>query len=190
MASSVLPLERFFNSLTLIEGEYYELVKEIISSHKKMKQKDIENIFLLISNLKEFIYVNGDDAEKDMVNYSALSGKVKRAKSFMDIEEILRKHCVELYCKKLGISYSENMDMTAIMTELTMKQLAQLFVGRKAMENDIYKEVFDEILRVDLSPECSFATFTTATEQDSQIGRKLAEHNQVIIERLKAASYE
>jgi len=185
--SSLLPLERFLINYQIIT-EATPIIAKTLSKFKG-EHNIVCNTLITVGSLLLFLrsmqppYRQNDSQEE--LN-AILNETIDENDSPALTNDKLQNLVAKLYLEKLGLPLSKEVYKN-LQTKLKIHELTLLVIGRSKMENDTYKDVFDEMLKHDFMPNQSFDHMLHDENQESDLGRRLAIHNNQIRNELKNA---
>lgn len=187
MITSILPLERFLNSYTLLPKEYEKNLAEKFLcpfKNKTLNTQDINNLerFLMLISIQSELEI---EYKKKMTGLKILNTVFDSDKPFDKFLTSFSEEIFSFYLTELGIDVKK-VNFSNLEDKLSFAKMLQLLIGRRAMKNDLYEEVFDQMLKVDLGfLDMTFDEFIHDQTQKSLTGKTLAEHNAIIRKQLQ-----
>jgi len=191
MAATVQPLLRLLECFTLAEKEQLKCVHELYKKHKKQifegkGQQQWEGILhqlsIVLASSKEL--QNEGESDDGEILVSNCMEKLQACSSLKAMEKILRDTLLKITVSILELS-ELTVDPDIILEKIQHINLAQLLQARAAMMGNEFQKVFEHMLQADFS-EQGIDDFLHNTEQASEIGKKVAKHNQQVAKELSA----
>jgi hypothetical protein len=181
VANTVLPLEKMLADLPVFDPSLKDHLTRFWAA-QELEDKVFKTFILCLVAINatrhKSHYVEEVGSLTDIIwtTESSNGGKFVSPKTLLNV---LFKHLIN---EILGDSTTELNEaaIEALMQRIPIEKLMNLVIASQRMEHDEYRVIYLEFLKMDLFGERDVDDFLHHVQQDSDIGRDLARHNQAI----------
>jgi len=192
---STSEFNRFFESYKIIDQNYHLILSSILEKHSKeiLHPEHFiawENILFCASNFEllelEIRRAGAQPSSRQFLGLAVLNQVMKESKTLHEISINFQRRLGEKYLDVLGIS---NTDKAIAIDQILAvpNMIVRLLEARYIMSQNKYKDVFDMLIRVDVSKDLDFWKVMTDVNQSDPVCKRLAVHNQGVMAALKNA---
>ena len=188
LASSLHSLERFLDSYLMIRTPFKEILEDVITSKFSHGSRHayflrLEKLLLTFSSLTEIQTQSNTPHETNLaVTFKSI---LQQSTSLEEANKLISKEILKVYLGDLITGDIDNQNEMFL-----INNLPQILIARRAMKRDNYEAVFDQIIRLALTPKQSFNHFFTELQQSSLLGQKIAAHNTTIQKKLSSSGID
>ncbi len=179
LAGTVLTLERALIAIPVLPQELCHLLKEYFRLSLFKQPDDILELF------KTIMIALGALLQTDISSISDITCTIENKEIPQKLLLLITKKLLAAVLPSKKIEHLSDMEINKIFERMAPKQFVQLAVANQRMEEDEYREIFLEMLSLDLL-QGDVDNFLHHVEQENKIGRDLARHNQTIRNKLRA----
>jgi hypothetical protein len=179
MVNTVITLERTLNNLP------EEMDQELLQALSKYFKIHSPSFKIILNFLLVFNALTRRNAHEQS-SLSLAEFYMQKAKEFScdDFLKYLKILLLKTFFKEEKLSLTID-DMTKICERVSLEHCVQLAAASQAMEESEYRQIFIELLRLDLTAG-NINDFLHNPKQKNPLGKMLADHNQSIRENLRS----
>ncbi|TAL60890.1 MAG: hypothetical protein EPN84_08825 [Legionella sp.] len=189
-------LERFFENFNYIPAMYFPVLQQLEQNFKKEQIKNhpssYDQLLVCISTLETLRKELTPESEAALFeegspNYAVLVGSLVVNNSLTPIELIsfFNQKLQAVYRKLLALPEQLNLDTSVFDNHPGL--FLRLLAGRRHLKDHRLERVFDKCIEYDLRTDRDFNFFAYSLDQQDELGRRLAKHNERIKSDLKVA---
>jgi len=183
LATSAQPLFRFLDEISTMDSKSVTLLSQLYQRHNYKKNKNEWK--QLLQQYAGFVSVWDVNAFLEEI----MPNKKPVAKNLKALVSRLNNILLERFLKKIGIN--EHINTESLSGKFPIHYISQLLEGQDSLES--YPErlkVFTEMIKDGFKSKKKFSSFILNGDKNSEVGERLAGHNQKVLRAFKKANIQ